>query len=86
MIKTIITNAATLEEVFAKIDEIVRFAIKEELQKKQQEINLYSIHQTTKKLRIGNKKLKEYIADGIVKATPDNRISEYEINKFLGNE
>jgi len=47
---------------------------------------LYSIYQARKIMRIGDKKIKQLIASGIVKTNASNKISEYELNKYLGNE
>jgi len=68
-----------MEKTFYKVMEKNQFT-------KQTDLRFFSIHQAQKILRVGNQKIKKLIATGKLKATPDNKISEVELNKFLSNE
>ena len=58
-----------------------------EQQKKEKENNetLYSVNQVARRLKRAHVTIKRLIAQGLIKTTPDGRISEKSINDYLLN-
>ncbi|HAN76834.1 MAG TPA: hypothetical protein DCQ31_03150 [Bacteroidales bacterium] len=73
-------------QLLSDIEIIVTNVVKNLISQQNKDVKLYSIHQASKILRRTPRTIKNLIAQGILKATPDGKISEYELNKFMGNE
>jgi len=82
----IILISISLNELESLIEKSFNKVIEKKQFTKQTDLRFFSIHQAQKILRVGNQKIKKLIATGKLKATPDNKISEVELNKFLSNE
>jgi len=71
----------TEERVKSIIKEVFRELRSEE--KKMEKVKLYSINQARKILGRSHKTVTNLVRTGVIEATPDNRISEEAIEKYL---
>ena len=71
----------TEERIKSLIKDVIREIKAEE--KKGEAVKLYSINQTRKILGRSHKTVTNLVRTGVIEATPDNRISEEAIEKYL---
>jgi hypothetical protein len=69
-----------------QLKDLVKQAVKEVTAENEKgQIVLYTINQVSKKLGRAHKTISNLVRMGILKATPDNLISEQSINEYLKN-
>lgn len=80
-------NQILLTEISpADLKALIASSIREEIQKAMGtslDGKTYSVHAACKILNRGTRKVKEFIKEGVLKATPDGRIPHLEIVRYL---
>ena len=66
------------------IKEIVKEAIREmDIEKKTDEIILFSVHKVAKMLQRSDRTVKNLIKTGTIQSTPDGKITQTALNEYL---
>lgn len=81
MSKLIVMTADELTEV---VKESVKTAIKSVLNEKEEGVKLYTINEVAKLLKKAHLTVKRLVSEGKLKTTKDGRITQLELNRFLG--
>jgi len=79
MSRIVVISEEELEELITRC---VKIAMREN--NEEGKLILYTINEVATKLRKAHLTVKSMVAKGIIKATPDNRITSVELNRYLG--
>jgi hypothetical protein len=74
----------TPEELTELVKEGAKSALKSVLEEREDKVKIYTINEVAKMLAKAHQTVKKMVNEGKLKTTPDGRITQLELNRYLG--